>query len=45
MGCLHKDMGKIRTREEFLADDRDFKRRRMTYRGKKGRRETLEVNL
>ncbi|KAF3435036.1 hypothetical protein FNV43_RR22123 [Rhamnella rubrinervis] len=38
-----QDTGRTKTREEFLAEYRDFKRRRMTYRGKKGRQETLEV--
>lgn len=34
---------KAKTREELLAEDRDFKRRRMSYRGKKGKRNTTEV--
>ncbi|KAI3459065.1 hypothetical protein Pfo_015728 [Paulownia fortunei] len=34
---------KVKTREELLAEERDYKRRRMSYRGKKLKRNTLEV--
>ncbi|GER51320.1 T6K12.22 protein [Striga asiatica] len=32
-----------KTQEELLAEERDYKRRRMSYRGKKSKRNTLEV--
>lgn len=35
--------GKTKTREELLAEERDYKRRRMSYRGKKAKRSTLQV--
>ncbi|XP_048317678.2 U11/U12 small nuclear ribonucleoprotein 48 kDa protein [Ziziphus jujuba] len=38
-----QDTSKSKTREELLAEERDYKRRRMSYRGKKGKRTTLEV--
>uniref|UniRef100_A0A2P2IQL4 U11/U12 small nuclear ribonucleoprotein 48 kDa protein isoform X1 n=1 Tax=Rhizophora mucronata TaxID=61149 RepID=A0A2P2IQL4_RHIMU len=34
---------KSKTREELLAEERDYKRRRMSYRGKKLKRTTLQV--
>ncbi|GMH10366.1 hypothetical protein Nepgr_012207 [Nepenthes gracilis] len=34
---------RIKTREELLAEERDYKRRRMSYRGKKLKRTTKEV--
>ncbi|KAL8557734.1 hypothetical protein ACS0TY_005005 [Phlomoides rotata] len=34
---------KSKTREELLAEERDYKRRRMSYRGKKVKRNPLEV--
>ncbi|XP_050223277.1 U11/U12 small nuclear ribonucleoprotein 48 kDa protein [Mercurialis annua] len=39
----NEDAGKIKTREELLAEERDYKRRRMSYRGKKLKRTTLQV--
>ncbi|XP_057962841.1 U11/U12 small nuclear ribonucleoprotein 48 kDa protein [Malania oleifera] len=33
----------IKTREELLAEERDYKRRRMSYRGKKMKRTTTQV--
>lgn len=46
--CSHfnvyfKDSGKSKTREELLAEERDYKRRRMSYRGKKAKRNRTEV--
>ncbi|KAL9259967.1 U11/U12 small nuclear ribonucleoprotein 48 kDa protein-like protein [Drosera capensis] len=35
--------GRAKTREELLAEERDYKRRRMSYRGKKLKRTTKEV--
>lgn len=37
------DSDKAKTREELLAEERDYKRRRMSYRGKKLKRTTKEV--
>lgn len=34
---------RIKTREELLAEERDYKRRRMSYRGKKTKRTTTQV--
>ncbi|KAL3654016.1 hypothetical protein CASFOL_003697 [Castilleja foliolosa] len=34
---------KLKTREELLAEERDYKRRRVSYRGKKSNRNTTEV--
>ncbi|XVF30933.1 hypothetical protein REPUB_Repub16aG0102000 [Reevesia pubescens] len=34
---------RTKTREEILAEERDYKRRRMSYRGKKLKRTTLQV--
>ncbi|KAF7805253.1 U11/U12 small nuclear ribonucleoprotein 48 kDa protein [Senna tora] len=34
---------KVKTREELLAEERDYKRRRMSYRGKKIKRSTVQV--
>lgn len=39
----NKDPNKIKTREELLAEERDYKRRRMSYRGKKMKRSTTQV--
>lgn len=35
----------MKTREELLAEERDYKRRRMSYRGKKLKRTAKEVNV
>ncbi|EEF36969.1 conserved hypothetical protein [Ricinus communis] len=40
---IDEDMSKTKTREEILAEERDYKRRRMSYRGKKLKRTTLQV--
>ncbi|KAI3996696.1 hypothetical protein MKX01_040996 [Papaver californicum] len=39
----NKDSNKSKTREELLAEERDYKRRRMSYRGKKVKRSKTEV--
>lgn len=39
----YQEANKTKTREELLAEERDYKRRRMSYRGKKGKRTTLQV--
>lgn len=39
----NEDTNKTKTREELLAEERDYKRRRMSYRGKKAKRSTLQV--
>ncbi|KAL2482108.1 U11/U12 small nuclear ribonucleoprotein 48 kDa protein [Forsythia ovata] len=39
----NQDTNKVKTREELLAEERDYKRRRMSYRGKKLKRNTIEV--
>ncbi|KAL5835175.1 hypothetical protein ACOSQ4_014672 [Xanthoceras sorbifolium] len=39
----NKETNKTKTREELLAEERDYKRRRMSYRGKKVKRTTLQV--
>ncbi|XP_058072311.1 U11/U12 small nuclear ribonucleoprotein 48 kDa protein-like isoform X1 [Magnolia sinica] len=39
----NQDTNKNKTREELLAEERDYKRRRMSYRGKKVKRTTTEV--
>ncbi|POO02976.1 U11/U12 small nuclear ribonucleoprotein 48 kDa protein [Trema orientale] len=39
----NEETGKTKTREELLAEERDYKRRRMSYRGKKAKRSHLEV--
>lgn len=39
----NQDSSKTRTREELLAEERDYKRRRMSYRGKKLKQTTTEV--
>ncbi|EOA29984.1 hypothetical protein CARUB_v10013089mg [Capsella rubella] len=39
----NQDMNKIKTREELLAEERDYKRRRMSYRGKKVKRTPRQV--
>lgn len=38
-----KETNKTKTKEELLAEERDYKRRRMSYRGKKSKRTTTEV--
>ncbi|KAE8653576.1 hypothetical protein Csa_007146 [Cucumis sativus] len=38
----NEDANKTKTREELLAEERDYKRRRMSYRGKKAKRSTLQ---
>lgn len=38
-----QESSKNKTREELLAEERDYKRRRMSYRGKKVKRTTLQV--
>ncbi|KAI4302009.1 hypothetical protein L6164_035233 [Bauhinia variegata] len=38
-----QDSSKEKTREELLAEERDYKRRRMSYRGKKIKRSALQV--
>ncbi|KAL3838378.1 hypothetical protein ACJIZ3_022969 [Penstemon smallii] len=39
----NQETNKIKTREELIAEERDYKRRRMSYRGKKLKRSTVEV--
>ncbi|ONK60771.1 uncharacterized protein A4U43_C08F22440 [Asparagus officinalis] len=39
----NQDSGKAKTREELLAEERDYKRRRTSYRGKKVKRNATEV--
>ncbi|KAJ7978211.1 U11/U12 small nuclear ribonucleoprotein 48 kDa protein [Quillaja saponaria] len=39
----NQETGKAKTREELLAEERDYKRRRMSYRGSKVKRTTLQV--
>ncbi|KAH8480911.1 hypothetical protein H0E87_030972 [Populus deltoides] len=39
----NQESNKSKTREELLAEERDYKRRRMSYRGKKLKRTTLQV--
>ncbi|KAG6525475.1 hypothetical protein ZIOFF_015431 [Zingiber officinale] len=39
----NQDLKKVKTREELLAEERDYKRRRMSYRGKKSKRNPTEV--
>nr|GLL17988.1 U11/U12 small nuclear ribonucleoprotein 48 kDa protein [Ipomoea trifida] len=39
----NQDTNKMKTREELLAEERDYKRRRMSYRGKKVKRSTTQV--
>ncbi|EFJ14491.1 hypothetical protein SELMODRAFT_423671 [Selaginella moellendorffii] len=38
-----EDSSKSKTKEELLADERDYKRRRMSYKGKKVRRSASQV--
>ncbi|KAK9291613.1 hypothetical protein L1049_019562 [Liquidambar formosana] len=38
-----QETSKTKTREELLAEERDYKRRRMSYRGKKLKRSTTQV--
>lgn len=39
----NQDSNKNKSREELLAEERDYKRRRMSYRGKKMKRNTTQV--
>ncbi|PKA59653.1 hypothetical protein AXF42_Ash020254 [Apostasia shenzhenica] len=39
----NQEFDKTKTREELLAEERDYKRRRMSYRGKKVKRSPLQV--
>ncbi|XP_065852588.1 U11/U12 small nuclear ribonucleoprotein 48 kDa protein [Euphorbia lathyris] len=39
----NQETGKLKTRQELLAEERDYKRRRMSYRGKKLKRTALQV--
>ncbi|KAK9141137.1 hypothetical protein Scep_010818 [Stephania cephalantha] len=39
----NEDSRKMKTKEELLAEERDYKRRRMSYRGKKVKRSITEV--
>ncbi|XP_010247447.1 PREDICTED: U11/U12 small nuclear ribonucleoprotein 48 kDa protein [Nelumbo nucifera] len=39
----NQETSKARTREELLAEERDYKRRRMSYRGKKVKRTKIQV--
>ncbi|PWA68138.1 Actin-binding FH2 [Artemisia annua] len=39
----NQDANKNKSREELLAEERDYKRRRMSYRGKKMKRSTTQV--
>ncbi|KAF3507779.1 hypothetical protein F2Q69_00002967 [Brassica cretica] len=39
----NQDMNKMKTREDLLAEERDYKRRRMSYRGKKVKRTPPQV--
>ncbi|KAJ0249751.1 U11/U12 small nuclear ribonucleoprotein 48 kDa protein [Hirschfeldia incana] len=39
----NQDMNKRKTKEELLAEERDYKRRRMSYRGKKVKRTPRQV--
>ncbi|GFP95748.1 U11/U12 small nuclear ribonucleoprotein 48 kDa protein [Phtheirospermum japonicum] len=39
----NQEGNKVKTREELLAEERDYKRRRVSYRGKKSNRNTTEV--
>eukprot|EP00268_Persea_americana_P048243 TRINITY_DN5079_c0_g1_i2.p1 TRINITY_DN5079_c0_g1~~TRINITY_DN5079_c0_g1_i2.p1 ORF type:complete len:867 (-),score=147.49 TRINITY_DN5079_c0_g1_i2:110-2398(-) len=41
--AYNPDSSKNKTREELLAEERDYKRRRMSYRGKKVKRSTTQV--
>ncbi|KAL5216860.1 hypothetical protein ABZP36_008261 [Zizania latifolia] len=38
-----QESGRIKTKEELLAEERDYKRRRMSYRGKKVKRNPKEI--
>ncbi|XAR65861.1 hypothetical protein NMG60_11011841 [Bertholletia excelsa] len=39
----NQEINKTKTREELLAEERDYKRRRMSYRGKKLKRTPIQV--
>ncbi|TVU13782.1 hypothetical protein EJB05_37208 [Eragrostis curvula] len=38
-----KESGRAKTKEDLLAEERDYKRRRQSYRGKKTKRNTTEI--
>uniref|UniRef100_A0A0E0P7P1 Uncharacterized protein n=1 Tax=Oryza rufipogon TaxID=4529 RepID=A0A0E0P7P1_ORYRU len=38
-----QEFGRVKTREELLAEERDYKRRRTSYRGKKAKRNPKEI--
>lgn len=38
-----QESGRVKTREELLAEERDYKRRRTSYRGKKAKRNPKEI--
>ena len=42
---LKKESARAKTREELLAEERDYKRRRTSYRGKKVNRNPTEVHV
>lgn len=42
---LEKESARAKTREELLAEERDYKRRRTSYRGKKVNRNPTEVHV
>jgi hypothetical protein len=44
LSSSEKESGKAKTREELLAEERDYKRRRQSYRGKKVKRNPTEVD-
>ncbi|KAK7278262.1 hypothetical protein RJT34_23288 [Clitoria ternatea] len=39
----NQETSRVKTREELLAEERDYKRRRMSYRGKKANQSPLQV--
>lgn len=41
---LKKESARAKTKEELLAEERDYKRRRTSYRGKKVNRNPTEVH-
>ncbi|KAE8664707.1 Detected protein of unknown function [Hibiscus syriacus] len=43
LASSNEETNRTKTREELLAEERDYKRRRMSYRGKKLKRTKLEV--
>lgn len=42
---LWQDTNRKKTKEEILAEERDYKRRRMSYRAKKVKRTPMQVEL